>query len=191
MREAVIAAAVRSPVGKRNGALQSVHPVDLGATVIDALREQTGISPEVVDDVIFGCVTQLGDQSSNVARFIVLAAGWPEQIPGVTINRACGSSQDALDRAADAVRVGRCDVVIAGGVEVMSRATFIEGYEPMLLHSISVHECLGEAIADHERSAFIKVMLLHNDDLVRTGDPRRSPVRPGRGDPDSPAPARS
>jgi acetyl-CoA acyltransferase len=121
VREAVITAAVRSPVGKRNGALQSVHPVDLGATVIEALREQTGISPEVVDDVIFGCVTQLGDQSSNVARFIVLAAGWPEQIPGVTINRACGSSQDALDRAADAVRVGRCDVVIAGGVEVMSR----------------------------------------------------------------------
>ena len=121
MRNAVIVEAIRSPFGKRNGGLREKHPVDLSADVLNALLARTGLSPDLIDDVIWGCVTQLGDQSSNIARFAALAAGWPEQIPGVTINRACGSSQQALDFAAAGVMTGHYDVVVAGGVEVMSR----------------------------------------------------------------------
>ena len=121
MREAVVAGAVRTAVGKRNGSLSGVHPVDLSADVLTALAARTGLDPVLVDDVIWGCVGQVGDQAGNIARFAVLAAGWPEAIPGVTVNRACGSSQQALDFAAQAVMSGQHDVVIAGGVEVMSR----------------------------------------------------------------------
>jgi len=121
MREAVIVEAVRTPVGKRNGGLAGMHAADLSAVVLEALVARTGIDPVVVDDVIWGCVSQIGDQSSNVARYAVLAAGWPESIPGTTVNRACGSSQQALDFAAHAVMSGQQDVVVAGGVEVMSR----------------------------------------------------------------------
>lgn len=121
MREVVIVEAVRTPVGKRNGGLAGVHPVDLSAHVLGALAERSGIDPQVIDDVIWGCVSQVGDQSSNVGRYSVLATGWPESIPGVTINRACGSSQQAIDFAVQAVMSGQQDVVVAGGVEVMSR----------------------------------------------------------------------
>jgi acetyl-CoA acyltransferase len=121
MGDAVIVEAVRSAHGKRNGTLASVHPVDLMADVLSALSARTGLDPHLVDDVVIGCVTQLGDQSSNLARFAVLAAGWPDAIPGVTINRACGSSQQALDYAAHAVMAGQAEIVIAGGVESMSR----------------------------------------------------------------------
>ena len=121
MRDAVIVEAVRTPFGRRNGVLKDVHPVDLSADLLNALLARTGLSAELVDDVVWGCVTQLGDQSSNIARFAVLAAGWPEQVPGVTINRACGSSQQALDFAAAGVMTGHYDLVVAGGVEVMSR----------------------------------------------------------------------
>ncbi|MCB8910393.1 acetyl-CoA acetyltransferases [Rhodococcus rhodochrous J3] len=121
MREAVIVEAVRTPVGKRNGGLAGEHPADLSAHVLQALAERAGIDPAVVDDVVWGCVSQVGDQSSNIGRYSVLAAGWPESIPGTTINRACGSSQQALDFAAQAVMSGQQDVVVAGGVEVMSR----------------------------------------------------------------------
>jgi acetyl-CoA acyltransferase len=121
MRDAVIVAAVRTAVGRRNGGLSTVHPVDLSAHVLNALAERAGIDPKHVDDVIWGCVSQVGDQSSNVGRYAVLAAGWPETIPGTTVNRACGSSQQALDFAAQAVMSGQQDVVVAGGVEVMSR----------------------------------------------------------------------
>lgn len=120
-REVVIVDAVRTPIGKRNGSLKDVHPVDLSAHVLRALAERTGLDPELVDDVMWGCVTQLGDQSSNVARFGVLAAGWPESVPAVTINRACGSSQQALESAVHAVAAGAYDVAVAGGVETMSR----------------------------------------------------------------------
>ncbi|MFE2965198.1 thiolase family protein [Streptomyces sp. NPDC059340] len=121
MREAVIVEAVRTAVGKRNGGLSGMHAADLSAVVLGALVERTGLDPEVVDDVIWGCVSQVGDQSSNIGRYAVLAAGWPESIPGTTVNRACGSSQQALDFAAQAVMSGQQDVVVAGGVEVMSR----------------------------------------------------------------------
>jgi acetyl-CoA acyltransferase len=121
MRETVIVEAVRTPVGKRNGGLSGMHAADLSAVVLNELLDRTGIGPEVVDDVIWGCVSQVGDQSSNIGRYAVLAAGWPESIPGTTVNRACGSSQQALDFAVQAVMSGQQDVVVAGGVEVMSR----------------------------------------------------------------------
>lgn len=121
MRETVIVEAVRTAVGKRNGGLSGVHAADLSAVVLNELVERAGVSPDRIDDVIWGCVSQVGDQSSNIGRFAVLAAGWPESIPGTTVNRACGSSQQALDFAVHAVMSGQQDVVVAGGVEVMSR----------------------------------------------------------------------
>src|SRR6476661_9999472 len=121
MRETVIVGAVRTPVGKRNGGLSDQHAADLSALVLNELVERTGVDPEIIDDVIWGCVSQVGDQSSNIGRYSVLAAGWPEHIPGTTVNRACGSSQQALDFAVQAVMSGQQDVVVAGGVEVMSR----------------------------------------------------------------------
>jgi acetyl-CoA acyltransferase len=121
MREAVIVEAVRTPVGKRNGTLSSMHAADLSAVVLKELVDRAAIDPKIVDDVVWGCVSQVGDQSSNIGRYAVLAAGWPETIPGTTVNRACGSSQQALDFAVQAVMSGQQDVVVAGGVEVMSR----------------------------------------------------------------------
>ncbi|MGF2945640.1 thiolase family protein [Mycobacterium sp. Lab-001] len=121
MRETVIVEAVRTAVGKRNGGLSGMHAADLSAVVLNELLERAGIDPGIVDDVIWGCVSQVGDQSSNIGRYAVLAAGWPETIPGTTVNRACGSSQQALDFAVQAVMSGQQDVVVAGGVEVMSR----------------------------------------------------------------------
>jgi acetyl-CoA acetyltransferase family protein len=121
MREAVVAGAVRTAVGKRGGGLSEMHPVDLAAEVLIALAERTGLDPALVDNVVWGCVSQVGDQAGNVGRYAVLAASWPEAIPGTTINRACGSSQQAFDFAAQAVMSGQHDVVVAGGVEVMSR----------------------------------------------------------------------
>jgi acetyl-CoA acyltransferase len=121
MRETVIVEAVRTAVGKRNGGLSGTHAADLSAIVLNELLERAGLDPGIVDDVIWGCVSQVGDQSSNIGRYAVLAAGWPETIPGTTVNRACGSSQQALDFAVHAVMSGQQDVVVAGGVEVMSR----------------------------------------------------------------------
>ena len=120
-REAVVVEAVRTAVGKRGGGLSDVHAADQSADVLRALADRTGLDPLVVDDVIWGCVGQVGDQSSNIGRFAVLAAGWPESIPGTTVNRACGSSQQAVEFAVHAVMSGAQDVVVAGGVEVMSR----------------------------------------------------------------------
>ena len=121
MRDVVIVDAVRTPIGKRNGALAAWHPVDLAAEVLKTLVARTGIDPADVDDVMFGCVNQLGDQSTNVGRMSALAAGWPESVPGVTIDRACGSSQQALHFAVASVLSGMADMVVAGGVEMMSR----------------------------------------------------------------------
>ncbi|HWA64853.1 MAG TPA: thiolase family protein [Mycobacteriales bacterium] len=121
MRDAVICSAVRTPIGKRNGGLADVHPVDLSADILNAIVARTGLDPEVVDDVVWGCVSQVGDQSSNVGRWAVLAAGWPDHIAGVTINRACGSSQQAIEYAAQAVLSGQRELLVAGGVESMSR----------------------------------------------------------------------
>ncbi len=120
--DVVVVSAVRTPIGKRGGALAALHPVDLSAIVLNEVVNRAGVSPEEVDDVIWGCVTQIGDQSSNVGRFGVLAAGWPESVPAVTVNRACGSSQQAIESASHALASGAFDIVVAGGVESMSRA---------------------------------------------------------------------
>jgi acetyl-CoA acyltransferase len=121
MRDAVIVDAVRAPIGRRNGALKDVHPVDLSAEVLTALVDRTGLDPVLVDDVMWGCVNAIGDQSCNVGRLAVLAAGWPDTVPGTTLDRACGSSQQAVHFAAATVMAGLADVVVAGGVESMSR----------------------------------------------------------------------
>ncbi len=120
MSEAFIVAAVRTPVGKRGGGLAHVHPVDLAAHVLRAVLDRAGVEAQHVDDVILGCVSQVGAQSYNIARHAVLSAGLPERVPGTTLDRQCGSSQQALHFAAQAVQSGAQDLVIAGGVEVMS-----------------------------------------------------------------------
>ena len=121
MRDAVIVEAVRTPIGKRRGGLAGTHPADLSATVLRALVERTGLDPAVVDDVIWGCVSQVGDQSFNIGRTAVLSAGWPESVPGTTVDRQCGSSQQSVHFAAAGLISGQYDVVVAGGVESMSR----------------------------------------------------------------------
>jgi acetyl-CoA acyltransferase len=121
MPTAVIVDAVRTAGGKRNGRLSGWHPADLAAEVLNALVERTKIDPGLVEDVITGCVMQAGAQSVNIARNAVLAAGWPEEVPATTIDRQCGSSQQAAHFAAQAVMAGAHDVVVASGVEVMSQ----------------------------------------------------------------------
>ena len=120
-RDAVVVDAVRTPVGRRGGGLAGVHPVDLSAHVLEALAARTGLDPAVVDDVVWGCVSQTGEQAVNVARNAVLAAGWPEDVVGMTVDRQCGSSQQAVHFAAAGVIAGHYDVAVAGGVESMSR----------------------------------------------------------------------
>ncbi len=181
MRDAVIVDAVRTPTGKRNGALKDWHPVDLSAHVLTALVERTGIDPALVDDVIWGVVSQTGEQSANVGRNAVLAAGWPEAVPGTTLDRQCGSSQQAAHFAAAGVISGQYDVAVAGGVEVMSRVpmlvTMTQGpgepfgpkmiarYDGRLVHQgigaemiaqrwgITREQCDEIAVASHERAA--------------------------------------
>jgi len=118
--KAYIVSAVRTPGGKKNGSLSDWHPADMGAAVLDELVMQTGVDPKDIDDVIFGCVDQVGAQAGNLARNAVLASSLPESVPGTTVDRQCGSSQQALHFAAQAVMSGTQDIVIAGGVEVMS-----------------------------------------------------------------------
>ncbi len=120
MHEAVIVDVVRTPAGKRNGKLKDWHPADLGAHVLKALEERTGIDPAIVDDVVTGCVSQVGQQAFNLGRNAVLAAGWPESVPATTVDRQCGSSQQAIHFAAQGVMAGAYDVVVALGVEVMT-----------------------------------------------------------------------
>jgi acetyl-CoA C-acetyltransferase len=120
MADAYIVAAVRTPVGRRRGGLSDVHPADLAGHAIAAAVERGGVPPDQVDDVILGCVSQVGAQAFNVARTAALAAGLPETVPGTTVDRQCGSAQQAVHFAAQAVRSGDMDIVVAGGVEVMS-----------------------------------------------------------------------
>jgi acetyl-CoA C-acetyltransferase len=120
MPEAYIVSAVRTPVGRRNGGLSQVHPADLSGHIMKATVERVGVDPAAVDDVLWGCVDQLGAQSTNIARTGWLAAGLPESVPGTTIDRQCGSAQQAVHFAAQAVMSGVQDLVVAGGIEVMS-----------------------------------------------------------------------
>ncbi|RFU40425.1 acetyl-CoA C-acetyltransferase [Actinomadura logoneensis] len=121
MAEAYLVEAVRAPVGRRGGGLAAVHPADLGAHVLTALVERSGIDPAAVEDVVFGCVDTVGPQAGDIARTAWLAAGLPEEVPGVTVDRQCGSSQQAVHFAAQAVLAGTSDLVVAGGVQSMSQ----------------------------------------------------------------------
>ncbi|MGO9031794.1 acetyl-CoA C-acetyltransferase [Mycobacterium sp.] len=120
MPEAYIVDAIRTAVGKKGGALSAVHPADLGARVITQLLERNQVNPLEIDDVVFGCVDAIGPQAGNIARTAWLTAGFPEQVPGVTVDRQCGSSQQALHFAAQAVMSGTADLIVAGGVQNMS-----------------------------------------------------------------------
>ena len=130
MRSAVIVDAVRTPLGKRNGSLRDWHPVDLAAHTLRALVARTDLDPTLVDDVIMGCVMQVGDQAGNVGRNAVLAAGFPDTVPGTSVDRQCGSSQQALHFAAQGVIAGAYDVVIAAGVESMTRVPMGSSFLP-------------------------------------------------------------
>lgn len=121
MRDAVVVDAVRSPLGKRGKSLAAIHPADLSSAILHALVQRTGLDPALVDDVVWGCVGQVGEQTGDIARTALLSAGWPESVPGVTVDRACGSSQQALSFAAAGVIAGHYDIAVAGGVESMSR----------------------------------------------------------------------
>jgi acetyl-CoA acetyltransferase family protein len=134
MTDAVIIDAVRTPLGRRNGMLTDWHPVDLAAHVLRAVVERNDVDPALVDDVIMGCVSQVGEQGVNIGRNALLAAGFPESVPGTSVDRQCGSSQQALHFAAQGVIAGAYDVVIAAGVENMTRvpmgASMIPGKDP-------------------------------------------------------------
>jgi acetyl-CoA acyltransferase len=121
MTNAVIVDAVRTPGGKRNGKLKDWHPVELAAHVLKALQERNDLDPALVDDVVMGCVMQVGQQSLNIGRNAVLTAGWPESVPATTVDRQCGSSQQSMHFAAQGVMAGAYDIVVAAGVEVMTR----------------------------------------------------------------------
>src|SRR6266566_5457297 len=146
MREAVIVEAVRTPIGKRNGKLKDIHPVVLGSLVLREIVRRAGIKPEEVDDVVFGCVGQAGEQSLNIARNAWLTTGFPVTTPATTVDRQCGSSQQALHFAANLIQSGVCDVTIAAGVESMSRVpmgcTVIQGpgspFPPELLEEYNL-----------------------------------------------------
>ena len=121
MREVVIVEAVRTPVGRRNGALKDVHPVVLAAMTLRELTGRAGLDPKLVEDVVFGCVSQVGEQSLNIARNAVLQAGFPIEVPATTVDRQCGSGQQAIHFAANLIASGDCDITIGAGVESMSR----------------------------------------------------------------------
>ncbi|MEE6258619.1 thiolase family protein [Plantactinospora sonchi] len=151
MADAVIVGAVRTPVGRRRGALSGVHPVDLSAQVLRALAERTGLEPGDVDDVIWGCVSQVGEQAWNVGRNAVLAAGWPESVPGTTLDRQCGSSQQALHFAAAAVLAGQADLVVAGGVESMTRVPMGSSIAPSAADPTLVGLPYGDQVRNRYR----------------------------------------
>src|SRR5215468_5097090 len=127
LRDVLVVDAVRTPIGRFRGALAEVRPDDLGAVAIAGLVKRAGVDPAAIDDVYFGCANQAGEDNRNVARMAALLAGLPDSVPGATINRLCGSGLDAVNLAARAIRTGEAELVIAGGVESMTRAPFVMG----------------------------------------------------------------
>ncbi|MDM5296244.1 thiolase family protein [Peribacillus simplex] len=155
MREVVIVEGIRTPVGRRNGVLKDIRPDDLAGEVLRKLIEKAGIDPSIVDDVILGCVSQAGEQAGDIARVAALIAGFPIEVPGTTIDRQCGSSQQAVHFASQAILSGDMDVVVAGGVENMSRVPMGSNYQgavmsPKYLESYEVinQGLSAERIAD-------------------------------------------
>lgn len=171
--QAYIVDAIRTPVGKRNGSLAKTHPADMGAHVIRALVERTGIDPAVVDDVVFGCVDAIGPQAGNIARTAWLAAGMPLEVPGTTVDRQCGSSQQAIHFAAQGVMSGTQDVVVVGGVQNMSAIPISQamiagqefGFSTPTAESVGWRERFGDA----EVSQFLGA-----DQMARTWDISRA-----------------
>ena len=159
--QAYIVDAIRTPVGKRNGSLAKTHPADMGAHIINVLIARTGIDPEVVDDVVFGCVDAIGPQAGNIARTAWLAAGQPLGIPGTTVDRQCGSSQQAIHFAAQGVMSGTQDVVVAGGVQNMSAIPISQamiagqefGFTTPTAESVGWRERFGDAEISQFRGA--------------------------------------
>ncbi len=152
MREAVIVEALRTPIGRRGGALKDWHPVDLLAQVLSAVAGRTNVPLERIDDVIVGCVGQVAEQSLNIGRNAVLAAGFPESVPGTTVDRQCGSSQQAIHFAAQGVMSGAYDIVIAGGIESMTRVPMgssSQGASPFgsLMEERYAHELVPQGIS--------------------------------------------
>ncbi len=197
MTEAVIIDAVRTPGGKRGGQLKDWHPVDLAAEVLKELVKRNDLDPALIDDVILGCVMQTGEQAVNVARNAVLAAGFPETVPGTTIDRQCGSSQQAVHFAAQGVMAGVYDVVVAGGVEAMTRVpmgvTMLQGpgqaFGPAMLarydHGIVPQGISAELIAErwgHHPGGVrpARVRLAHAGDAGNRGGQVRERDRPHR-----------
>ena len=203
MAEAVIVEAVRSPIGKRNGGLSGVHPAELSAQVLNGLIERAGVDPGIVDDVIWGCVGQAGDQALDIARTAVLTAGWPETVPGVTVDRQCGSSQQSVHFAAAGVVAGHYDVVVAGGVESMSRVPmgstvaaggnpfadgFLQRYEGVVPNQGIGAEMIAErwglsrtaldefSVASHEKAAAAQNAGAFDDQIVAIKDQDGNPV---------------
>jgi acetyl-CoA C-acetyltransferase/acetyl-CoA acyltransferase len=162
MPEAYICGAVRSAGGRKNGRLSKVHPIDLGAMVVDALVERVGIEPTSIDDLVFGCVSQVGAQSSNVARNVCISSVLGEAVPGTSVDRQCGSGQQAIHFAAQAVMSGTQDVVIAGGVESMSQvpigASIVDGYKAE--HGLPYGERIGERYPGVQFSQFAGAEML-------------------------------
>jgi acetyl-CoA C-acetyltransferase len=161
MTEAFIIDAVRTPVGKRDGALSKAHPADLGAHVLKALLERTKVDPAAIEDVVFGCVDTIGPQAGDIARTCWLAAGLPEEVPGTTVDRQCGSSQQALHFAAQGVMSGTQDLVVAGGVQNMSMIPIASamtiaqplGFESPFAGSKGWHARYGNKFVSQFRSA--------------------------------------
>ncbi|MEM9954956.1 MAG: thiolase family protein [Chloroflexota bacterium] len=168
MTDVVIVDAARTPVGKRNGALREIHPVKLGAHAIKAAMERAGITPEQVDHVIFGCVSQVAEQTFNVARNVVLEAGLPIEVPATSVDFQCGSSQQAVHLAAAIVASGQADVVIAGGVEHMTRVPMgssIAGGQPFTDNIMEEYNMVNQGIAADEIAAKWDISRESLDDL--------------------------
>ncbi|MED3983625.1 thiolase family protein [Peribacillus simplex] len=149
MREVVIVEGIRTPVGRRNGVLKDVRPDDLAGEVLKKLIEKAGIDPAIVDDVILGCVSQSGEQAGDIARVAALIAGFPIEVPGTTIDRQCGSSQQAVHFASQAILSGDMDVVVAGGVENMSRVPMGSNYQGAVTSQkyMDLHEVINQGLS--------------------------------------------
>ncbi|WP_297588944.1 thiolase family protein [uncultured Corynebacterium sp.] len=155
MRNAVVVDVVRTAVGKGKpgGALSGTHPVDLLATVLTAIEQRNGLDPNKIDDVITGCVSQVGEQALNIGRQGVLAAGWPEAIPATTIDRQCGSSQQAVHFAAQGIMAGAYDIVVAAGVESMSRIPLGTSHMGQDVHGVRLPKRYPEGLVNQGVSA--------------------------------------
>ncbi len=147
MAEAYIIDACRTPRGRKKGTLSEVHPMDLFTVPLKAIVERNGVDPKEVDDVVVGCVTETGEQGTNIARGAVLAAGWPVDVPGVTLNRFCGSGQQAVNFAAQAVKSGAQDLVVAGGVESMTRVPMGADMGPLPMSLMEKYDLVPQGLS--------------------------------------------